>query len=100
MAQFSGRISKLFKPCHQKPMSKSTCHSLFHGGLRKSLFLAYEAFWLVANSKCFHGKLSVKQKTVHDKKLNMAMVKDLMRVHYRNNAIEREIWLFLWHATF
>ena len=28
------------------------------------------------------------------------MVKDLMRVQHKNNATDKEIWLFLWRATF
>lgn len=30
----------------------------------------------------------------------MLMVKDLMRAHCKNDAIDKEILLFLWHATF
>lgn len=28
----------------------------------------------------------------------MDVVKDLMRVHYKNKITVKEIWLFLWHA--
>lgn len=35
-----------------------------------------------------------------DKRLRTAMVKDVMKVPYKNNAIDKDIWMFLWHTTF
>lgn len=33
-------------------------------------------------------------------RLKMAIVRDLMRVHYNNVITEKEICLFQWHTTF
>lgn len=29
-----------------------------------------------------------------DKRLKVAMVKDVLQVHYKNGAVDRDIWLF------
>lgn len=38
--------------------------------------------------------------SVNDKRLKMTMAKDLMRVHNKKYANDKEIQLSLWHATF
>ena len=51
--------------------------------------LQLRKFGLSSNS----GKYQSKKKSVDDIRLKMAMVKDLMRVHYKNNATGKIICL-------
>lgn len=62
-------------------------------GLIKSLFLSKtEHIELLLIAK--EVKKKKKNKTVEDKRFKIAVVKDLMRVDYKNNAVGKEIWLF------
>ena len=102
--QYTGMFSKLFKRCHQKPVPKVLAVIFFHGGF----FIEDEGLWPVADCKCFHGSIIVKQKYPQVTKelkwprltyyLQFSKAQDLMRDCYKNNAHDKEIWLFLWYV--
>lgn len=81
----------------------------FHRASRTSFFVEDEALQLVDDCKCFWGSIGVKHKklSIDDKRLTIAVVTLLLiifkgknpRVHYKNNnATDKEMQLFLWHA--
>lgn len=68
------------------------CPSPFHGIRGPFLSVEDEVPWPMVDSKYFQRRIRVKQK--------LLMMKDLRRVHHKNDAIGKGIWLLLWSRRF